>query len=280
MSPRQTRRGLVRSARDTGPGLRARASALVAAVVAAIAATLMLVMSDVASAEFTPPWDHYLCYLASDTHGQPPPPVTLIDQFDEIERKPENVAPQPLDRLCNPVIEKNGKRTLIDPIIHLDRYPFKAQPKTKVVRVLNQFEEVNLTTTAAGELMVPSTKTTQVPPLPPPKGEEPSYEHYKCYTLANTKPHFKPMRVSVVDQFGRHTLKVTKRLWLCNPTNKFTATGQFPIKNPQRHLVCYLAKGPKERLQPVFTNNQFFPEELQVVRAAELCLPSLKTVIR
>jgi hypothetical protein len=148
-----------------------------------------------------------------------------------------------------------------------------------VVRVKNQFEEVTVTTTAASALMVPTTKSVAQPPPQPPTGSEYSFEHYKCYTLS-AKPHFKAKAVAIVDQFGTHKLKVVRRLWLCNPTAKIVGPRVFPIKNPQRHLVCYLVKPAKEKPPTVFTNNQFFPEELVLSRANELCLPSLKTVIK
>jgi hypothetical protein len=274
-------RGLMRSRRSSRPKRRIatgnRTFALATAVGTSIA---MMMTTGVAGAEVTFPWDHYLCYPATDTHMQVPPPVTLIDQFDERERTPENVNPGTADRLCTPVFEKNGKKTLIDPVIHLKRYPFKAQSKTHVVQVLNQFEEAVLTTTAANELMVPTTKSRQPPPPAPPTGGEPSFEHYKCYTLSG-KPRFHPRSVLVVDQFGRHTLKVTKRLWLCNPTAKIVGPRVFQIQQPERHLVCYLVKARKEGPPPtVFTNNQFFPEELVLAPAKELCLPSLKRFIK
>lgn len=274
-------RVLMRSRRSSGATRAMTMGSGVIALATALAASMaaVMLMSGVARAEI--PFDHYLCYPATDTHPQPLPPVILRDQFDELEGTQENVLPSTADRLCNPVFEKNGQKTLFDPVIHLKRYPFKAQPKTKVVRVLNQFEEAVITTTGAGELMVPTAKSVALPPPPQPTGKEYSYEHYKCYTLS-PKPRFRPRSVVVVDQFGRHALKVMKRLWLCNPTGKInTQTGQaFPIKNRERHLVCYQVHPSREKPPTVFTNNQFFPEELVLKPAKELCLPSLKAIIR
>jgi hypothetical protein len=251
-------------------------NALATAVVTSLA---MLMMTGAAGATVKLPWDHYLCYLAKDTHKQKPPPVTLIDQFDELEKTQENVKLGTTDRLCNPVFEKNHEQVLFDPVIHLKRYPFKAQPRPHTVQVLNQFEEVTLNTTAAGELMVPTTKSVQPPPPSPPTGEEYSYEHYKCYKLAKTPP-FKAVGVTVVDQFGSHVFKVVSRLWLCNPTTKIVKGTVFKIHQPERHLVCYGLKPVSEPLRTVFTNNQFFPEELSLGPAKELCLPSLKHLIK
>jgi hypothetical protein len=253
--------------------------AVAVAMAAAVSIGMLVMMTGVAGAEPIK-FDHYLCYPATGHNTQSPPPLLLADQFDELEHKPEQVQPRPVDRLCAPVLEKNGVKVLFDPVIHLSRYPFGPQPKSHVVRVVNQFEEATITTTAAGALLVPTSKSRQAPPPAPPSGTEYSYEHYKCYTLS-TKPKFKPRSVTVVDQFGRHILKVTKRLWLCNPVTKFIPGGkEFPIRNRERHLVCYLAKPKKETLPSVLTSNQFFSDQLALNRAVELCLPSLKTLIR
>jgi hypothetical protein len=222
------------------------------------------------------PFDHYLCYKATKTKVKPPP-VTLIDEFDEAEKTQENVRPTKATKFCTPVYEKNHEQVLFDPVIHLTRYPFKATAPTKHVEITNQFETVQLKTIAPVELMVPTTKSTEAPP-PPPTGEEYSFEHYKCYTLEKLK--FTKREVIVTDQFGSHTLLVTARTRLCNPVTKIVAGREFPIRNPERHLVCYTAKPTtKEPLRPVFTNNQFGPDQPVLGTVVELCLPSYKKLL-
>jgi hypothetical protein len=61
---------------------------------------------------------------------------------------------------------------------------------------------------------------------------------------------------------------------------KIVAGATFPIKQPERHLVCYAVKPLAERLPKVFTNNQFGQESLALGPAKELCLPSFKRLIK
>jgi hypothetical protein len=246
------------------------------ALAAATAALLALVLTVDAGAQVTVPFDHYLCYKATGAKLVPPP-VTLIDQFDQADGTRENVQPKLATQLCAPLFEKNGQKVLFDPVIHLKRYPFKATAKSHIVEVSNQFEQVVLKTVAPVELMVPTTKGRTAPP-PPPTGEEFSFEHYKCYTLA--KVTFAMKEVTAVDQFGRHVLLVTNRTRLCNPVTKIVSTRTFPIKQPERHLVCYAVKPLAEKLPKVFTNNQFGQEPLVLGPAKELCLPSFKRLIK
>jgi hypothetical protein len=85
--------------------------------------------------------------------------------------------------------------------------------------------------------------------------------------------------VLIVDQFGEHKAHLVARARLCNPVKKIAPTGTFPIRQPERHLVCYTVEGKPETLPPVFTNNQFGEEHLTLTPADELCLPSFKRLI-
>jgi len=53
-----------------------------------------------------------------------------------------------------------------------------------------------------------------------------------------------------------------------------------PIQNPENHLMCYDIKKVKDELKfekrNVFTNNQFGPEQLDVKKEKQLCVPSMK----
>jgi hypothetical protein len=254
-------------------------------MITATCAALLMAAGLTSSAGAQPPilkeFDHYLCYKVTGARIVPPP-VILEDQFDQAEKVQQSVKPKRANKLCTPLFEKNHEQVLVDPVIHLMRYPFTPTPKSKTVEVVNQFETVVLKTVNAVELMVPSTKNPEVTP-PPPTGEERSYEHYKCYTLA--KSTFKKREVVVTDQFGVHTLLLTSRKTLCNPVTKIVAGRVFPIRRPERHLLCYTVKAPIEPERVVFTNNQFGPERLLLKStttagpATELCLPSLKRLI-
>ncbi|HEV3283495.1 MAG TPA: hypothetical protein VG010_04770 [Solirubrobacteraceae bacterium] len=246
------------------------------ALASASAALLAVALTVDAGAQVTVPFDHYLCYKATRAKLVPPS-VTLIDQFDQVEGTRENVKPKRAIQLCAPLFEKNGVKVLFDPVIHLKRYPITSAAKAHTVEVANQFEQVVVNTIAPVELMVPTTKGITAPP-PPPKGEEFSFEHYKCYTLA--KARFAKKEVTAVDQFGRHVLVVTSRTRLCNPVTKIVSTRTFPIRQPERHLVCYAVKPQAEKLPTVFTNNQFGQEPLVLGPAKEICLPSFKRLIK
>jgi hypothetical protein len=248
-------------------------------------AALLMAATFTSSAGAQPPilkeFDHYLCYKATGAK-KVPPPVLLEDQFDQAEKIQQSVKPKHATKLCAPLFEKNHQQVLVDPVIHLMRYPFTPTPREKTVEVVNQFETVVLKTVKAVELVVPSTKSLEATP-PPPTGEEHSFEHYKCYTLK--KVAFKKKEVVVTDQFGVHALVVTARKDLCNPVTKIVAGRAFQIRRPERHLLCYTVKAPIEPERRVFTNNQFAPEKLVLKStktagpAVELCLPSLKTLI-
>jgi trimeric autotransporter adhesin len=87
--------------------------------------------------------------------------------------------------------------------------------------------------------------------------------------------------VTITDQFGVVIFDVTKPTRLCNPANK---NGEDPSASGHAgHLVCYAVRParispsqPKFLKRVVSTANQFGAEVLQVRRAAELCVPSLK----
>jgi hypothetical protein len=86
-------RGLMRTGKSSRPTWR-----ITMALATAAATSIAVMMTGVAGAE-TLPYDHYLCYPATDTHKQTAPPVVLIDQFDELEHRQENVQPTTADRM-------------------------------------------------------------------------------------------------------------------------------------------------------------------------------------
>jgi len=63
---------------------------------------------------------------------------------------------------------------------------------------------------------------------------------------------------------------------LCTPVDK---NGEG-IVDEENHLMCYdikkLKDDPKFEKLSVFTNNQFGPEDLEVKKQKQLCVPSLK----
>jgi len=112
--------------------------------------------------------------------------------------------------------------------------------------------------------------------------------HYKCYDVKETKGTDKFVKriVSVFDPNFDITkdFEVKKPKMLCNPVEKqvVNADGTVettPIQNPENHLMCYDIKKmkgePKFEKRNVFTDNQFGPEDLEVKKVKQLCLPSI-----
>jgi len=236
--------------------------------------------------------DHYLGYKVKETkHTDKFEKITVIlsDQFESdatyTVEKPE--------RLYNPV-DKNGEG-ISDEITHLLGYKIKAPKDTpkfeKITNVLvqNQFGDITVDVKKPKLLLVPSSKDlTSIPdPLNPI-----TVNHYKCYDAKETKgtPKFVKRLVTLSDpNFGESKVfEVKKPKLLCNPVEKQVANADrtvetTPIQNPENHLMCYDLKKikdqPKFKKTNVFTNNQFEPEDLEVKKEHQLCVPSIKILV-
>ena len=138
-------------------------------------------MSAATANAVSPPWDHYVCYVAKDIvkPSQLPPAVGLQDQFTQGNYKVGKAK-----YLCPPA-GKNAE-PVFDQVTHLKIYPIKRLKPGKDqlpphgVMVDNQFGQQQLKVGATTGLMVPTTKGLAGPP-PPPNPAAYSYEHYKCY---------------------------------------------------------------------------------------------------
>lgn len=106
-----------------------------------------------------------------------------------------------------------------------------------------------------------------------PPGVNPA--HYQCYRVSEQST-FKPVGVTLKDQFGTSETKVLKPIMLCAPTSKNGAA----VKDQRTHLVCYQDEGGKAADKLVSVTNQFGNEKLTVGGPTMLCVPSLKTVIK
>ena len=162
----------------------------------------------------------------------------------------------------------------------------KGDPKfEKVTNVLveNQFGEIIVDVKKPKLLLVPSLKAhDDFPVIVDPF----TINHYKCYDVKETKGTDKFVKriVSVFDPNFDITkdFEVKKPKMLCTPVQKTlddgTTTG---IIDEQNHLMCYDIKKmkgePKFEKRNVFTDNQFGPEDLEVKKVKQLCLPSIKT---
>jgi len=106
-----------------------------------------------------------------------------------------------------------------------------------------------------------------------PAGVNPA--HYQCYRISEVEA-FKPLGVTLADQFGKAEVKVLKPVMLCAPVSKNRAA----VKDSKTHLVCYEDEGLEPANKKVAVINQFGKATLTVGGPAMLCVPSLKTVIK
>ena len=114
----------------------------------------------------------------------------------------------------------------------------------------------------------------QAPGTPCPAGA--ALDHFKCYKVvskgtSNLDP--RPI-VNLEDQFGEEfDVRVDHAEVFCNPVVK-NEEGEFEDLGDQ-HLTCYNIKGGKEEHQ-VQIDNQFGEQELRVLEARLLCVPTEK----
>jgi hypothetical protein len=128
-------------------------------------------------------------------------------------------------------------------------------------------------------LLVPTVKDRVTPPPLPGAF---TVDHFQCYKAKASKgaPKFVPvLNVEIEDQFGIMHVDVKKPTYLCNPVDK---NGEG-IHDSVTHLMCYQVKQVKtepkfQKVLGVFVNNQFGPEQLDVKKPSELCVPALKTL--
>jgi hypothetical protein len=100
-------------------------------------------------------------------------------------------------------------------------------------------------------------------------------DHYACYRLSPVSK-FKTQKVKLTDQFGSSTAAVVREQFLCAPVSK----NGGDLINKQDHLVCYVIEGGKNAGKRVEVVNQFGKAVLQVGGTVQLCVPSLKTVLK
>jgi len=236
------------------------------------------------SGEGTLTADHYLGYDAKIPKGEPKFLKFTVELSDQFETATYTV--DKIDRLFNPVI-KNGEGVLLDKDSHYVGYKIntpKDEPKFETVTnilVQNQFGVITVDVKKPKLLLVPSAKDHFTTPdslvLPL------NVNHFKCYNVKESMdtPKFEKLIVLVDDpNFGiTQEFEVKKPKMLCTPVDK---NGEG-IVDEENHLMCYdikkLEGDPKFEKLSVFTNNQFGPEELEVKKQKQLCVPSVKILL-
>jgi len=232
--------------------------------------------------------DHYLGYDAKRPKDEPKFEKFTVELSDQFEIEPTTYTVDKPDRLYNPVQKTHDGTTtdITDDDSHYVGYKIKTpkgEPKfEKVTDVLvqNQFGDIIVDVKKPKLLLVPSAKDhfTTPDPLDLPI----TVNHFKCYDVKESEgtPKFEKLIVSVFDPNFEITqdFEVKKPKMLCTPVDK---DGEG-IVDGENHLMCYdvkkLKDDPKFEKLSVFTNNQFGPEDLEVKKVKQLCLPSIKTL--
>jgi len=226
-------------------------------------------------AKEVPPVDHFKCYFTNPSQ-EVARPLVLNDQFDEQLGRPEQVGLLKSQWFCNPVAKKtHGSSSPINhPDQHLVFYFIEPQPtEAWTVTVTNQFLRGAPQTLMVGPpayLAVPTQKLGFRLGIPD------DLDHFKCYTVREGLAPNEPRVLD--DQFpGIERVIVSNPFLFCNPVNKLDlATGlNFPILNPDVHLVCYLIT-PQGKGQPVSWLNQLGQFTTNADPSVHICAPSEK----
>jgi ribosomal protein L35AE/L33A len=104
-------------------------------------------------------------------------------------------------------------------------------------------------------------------------------DHFKCYAVKGYKD--KPVKVDLEDQFGpdHHVKVIIKPKMLCNPVMKWHDEEEFPVNNPEEHLVCYKIKSNVADKKVIVANQFGDKQELTVGKSKLLCVPSKKFLL-
>ena len=268
--------------------LRRRASkvAIVVLVGLCLATGVAVVPSSGAGTAY-PPVDHQLCYAAYGPYYKVPPHVSLINQFVPNGFRPKIII-NTVVLHCNPVIKftQNQVFDVTNPDAHLACYPMSASTQaTHKVIVGNQFGQALLQTGQPKQLCLPSWKGLKGPPRKSPR-TPPGLNHFTCYPVTVIDGTYQPPPIMLKDEFSAQPVAVQVNpvpVKLCLPTEKVVTTAagvkDFPIINPDLHLLCYPVT-PTPKKTPVWDENQFGTNKVAIKITKVLCLPSTKQVIQ
>jgi hypothetical protein len=233
------------------------------------------------------PDDHFLCYKSRQAASfDAVSNVTLADQFESgtftIRRHSF-----PGSQICPPA-DKNGEG-IVDPNTHLLAFEIQepgpgqviptAAPRSNI-RVVNQFDDVNVDIGRVAELLVPANKS--VAPNPPPPAPDLgtiNVDHFKCYLakISRGQARLARKQATLGTQFETRKYNLTRVMRLCTPVDK----NGGGIKNPYGHLLCYRARHARGEARHVPTqvstnDSEFGVLQLETVVERMLCVPSLK----
>ncbi len=111
-------------------------------------------------------------------------------------------------------------------------------------------------------------------------GEDPTApldpEHFTYYTLKQTTRFTKVRGVTVENQFGAHTMSLTKPDRMLVPTAKSLTDPASPLTRPIDHYKCYKVAGAKTKASGLVVTDQFGTIVVDVKQPLHLCLPAMK----
>jgi hypothetical protein len=203
---------------------------------------------------------HFRCYTISNQTPEPATTVSLDDQFLEATLSVDE------PELFCPPTSKDGLE-IEEPEEHLTTYnaPWPLEPNL-IVSTEDQFGPRTLQVVGARELYVPTEKNEL--------GFPDELNHYWCYEASGPRVR---QRVTLDDQFGTHTVRVERPHRFCNPVEKVSPEGEFPIEEEEVHLTCYEIFGPQKTMAQTFNVfNQFEEDVFTVTSFQLLCVPSAK----
>jgi hypothetical protein len=210
-------------------------------------------------------WDHYKVYrVVPNPVG--PGGVLLRDQFGSSTH-----VVGPLEWFANPAVKRTEDGTespIIDPELHYAWWRIDGPPLGFPVIASNQFGDHQLFLTQARYLWNPARKNSTAP--------LPMENHYKCYDCQGDPVN---RSVTLTDQFGIWQTTAVVPRFFCTPTEKTDPAGEnFPIREPNRHYVCYELQPPDPRSFGAVIRDQFLPPGLDVGMsdAQFLCVPTEK----
>ncbi len=122
----------------------------------------------------------------------------------------------------------------------------------------------------AKRLCAPADKNGEDPDAP----LEP--EHFTYYTIKQTSPFTKVKNVTVENQFGSHTVSLTKPDRMLVPTAKSLTGPPAPLTAPIDHYKCYKVSGAKRKVSGVTVTDQFGSIVVDIKTPLHLCLPAIK----
>lgn len=105
---------------------------------------------------------------------------------------------------------------------------------------------------------------------------QPRLEHFACYRVKEQGQRFASRHVQVTDQFGSHQPRLVKPRDLCNPAQK----NSEPFLQKKVHLKCYTVQDKGFAPRTVVTRDQFGSLRLAVHKRRDLCMPSLKKLLK